>query len=228
VSIGQIVWIMGTLCIAFAGPVHKTYLRTRKILIFPVAAINVPFLQTNCIHCTQIRKYKEDYVKLGIPENATAEQIKSAYFLKAKEVHPDSSDEKDDARFIELTEAYNRLMYESKFGTGQIPDNDPRNDPRKPEYWDLRKRVKSEEDIRREQEIIMQNKIKEKALIRKSLIFLLVGVFFGTIFPALFVGDGEYKEMCVCDKCMLERLRRNPSTTYMLTKDPKKNLDAVP
>jgi len=138
-----------------------------------------------------------------------AEQIKSAYFLKAKEVHPDSSDEKDDARFIELTEAYNRLMYESKFGTGQIPDNDPRNDPRKPEYWDLRKRVKSEEDIRREQEIIMQNKIKEKALIRKSLIFLLVGVFFGTIFPALFVGDGEYKEMCVCDKCMLERLRKS-------------------
>jgi len=215
---------MGTLCIAFAGPVHKTYLSVKKVVIY--AATN-PLMQTRCIHCTQIRKYKEDYHKLGITENATADQIKSAYFLKAKEVHPDSSEEKDDARFIELTEAYNRLMYESKFGTGKILENDPRNDPRKPEYWEVRKRVKTEEDIKREQEIIQKNKIKEAALLRKSMLFLLIGVFFGTVFPALFVGDGDYKEMCVCDKCMLERLRRNPSTTYMLTKDPKKNLDAV-
>jgi len=215
---------MGTLCIAFAGPVHKTYLSVKKVVIY--AATN-PLMQTRCIHCTQLRKYKEDYHKLGITENATADQIKSAYFLKAKEVHPDSSEEKDDARFIELTEAYNRLMYESKFGTGKILENDPRNDPRKPEYWEVRKRVKTEEDIKREQEIIQKNKIKEAALLRKSMLFLLIGVFFGTVFPALFVGDGDYKEMCVCDKCMLERLRRNPSTTYMLTKDPKKNLDAV-
>ena len=33
---------------------------------------------------------REDYQVLGLPENATKEEIKTAYFLKAKQFHPDN------------------------------------------------------------------------------------------------------------------------------------------
>ena len=37
---------------------------------------------TRCIHCTLLRKYKEDFDKLGLPESATADQIKRKIILK--------------------------------------------------------------------------------------------------------------------------------------------------
>lgn len=164
--------------------------------------------------------YKEDFTLLGLPETASADEIKRAYFVKAKEVHPDTSDAQDDKQFIELTNAYQRLIYESKYG--RIDQNDPRNDPRSAEYWDIRKRPqKSEEQKRREAEQDEKRRVQERAILRKMAVGIVLGLWFGTIFPALFVGSGEMANLCVCDKCVLKRVRNNPATSYIL-KDMEK------
>ena len=38
---------------------------------------------------------KEDYDVLGVSENATKKEVKTAYFKKAKLLHPDSKDRQD-------------------------------------------------------------------------------------------------------------------------------------
>ena len=50
-------------------------------------------LSTPCsIHCTPVSRYNlQDLHTLGLGENATKEDIKAAYFTKAKQLHPDSS-----------------------------------------------------------------------------------------------------------------------------------------
>ena len=40
--------------------------------------------------CSHYVSSREDYQVLGLSENATKEQIKTAYFLKAKQFHPDN------------------------------------------------------------------------------------------------------------------------------------------
>jgi len=168
-----------------------------------------------CLSCSKVLNYKEDFTLLGLPETATADQIKRAYFVKAKAVHPDTSDIQDNRQFIELQNAYERLIYESKFG--KIHESDPRNNPQSPEYWDLRKRPpKSEAEKQKEQAYEEKRKIIEKQLLRRMAIGIVLGLWFGTIFPALFVGSGEQVDLCVCDKCILKRVRSNPSTSYIL------------
>ena len=52
---------------------------------------------------------------------------------------------------------------------------DPRNDPRKPEYWDIRTRRQSQDQIKFEEAFNQQGRKKEKMLIRKGLIALALG-----------------------------------------------------
>ena len=47
-------------------------------------------LQYAGFHSYQPSLYREDYIRLGIKENASKEEIKAAYFVKAKLLHPDS------------------------------------------------------------------------------------------------------------------------------------------
>jgi curved DNA-binding protein len=55
-------------------------------------------------------KYKDYYEILGVPRDATPEQIKSAYRKLARKYHPDVSKEGDaEARFKEMGEAYKVL-----------------------------------------------------------------------------------------------------------------------
>src|SRR3990167_10061580 len=49
------------------------------------------------------------YDTLGIRKEATAEQIKKAYFQMAKKYHPDAGDETAISKFHEVTEAYKVL-----------------------------------------------------------------------------------------------------------------------
>src|SRR5215472_9658646 len=50
------------------------------------------------------------YTLLGVPPDATAAQIKSAYRKLAKQYHPDINDSSDAAqKFREITEAYDTL-----------------------------------------------------------------------------------------------------------------------
>jgi len=55
-------------------------------------------------------KYKDYYEILGVPRDATADQIKGAYRKLARKYHPDVSKEADaEARFKEMGEAYKVL-----------------------------------------------------------------------------------------------------------------------
>jgi len=131
-------------------------------------------------------------------------------------LHPDyaGNNKKTEREFLELNEAYKRLIYESKYGTESYDKTDPRNDPRTREYWEIRKRTQSEEEINFEQVFNNKNRDKERALMRNCLIGLIISVFFGTIFPAIFLGEDTenfYRTGCQCDNCILGKLRSNPT-----------------
>eukprot|EP00088_Acartia_fossae_P001939 TRINITY_DN10761_c1_g1_i11.p1 TRINITY_DN10761_c1_g1~~TRINITY_DN10761_c1_g1_i11.p1 ORF type:complete len:253 (-),score=19.41 TRINITY_DN10761_c1_g1_i11:188-946(-) len=246
---------MGTLCANALGPIHKTYSRSRRAILLqtntflrnglPCESCYLPqfppltmqtkiqscpqIVNVRCFHCTQVIKYREDYKMLGIPETATPEEIKRAYFQKAKDVHPDSSDAVDDTAFIELKTAYERLINESKFGTSSYNASDPRNDPRNQAYWDLRRRPqKSEEEKQRERRAENARRGMERKIMKRGIIGVIIGIFFGTIFPALFIGDGPQKELCNCEKCLLKRIRANPSTRFIVKEIKKKNEESIP
>ena len=127
-------------------------------------------------------------------------------------MHPDSYTNKkkiSENEFLELNEAYKRLLYESKHGTDSFDSTDPRNDPRQREYWDVRRRNQTDEQINVEAAFNNKNRAKEKKIIRYAMLSLGLGVFFGTIFPAIFVGqDNEdfYRTGCQCHGCILSKL----------------------
>ena len=117
--------------------------------------------------------YREDYLKLGVAETASKEEIKSAYFARAKKLHPDSYGDKSketEREFLELNEAYKRLMYEAKHGLDSFDKTDPRNDPRTREYWDVRRRTQTQEQINFEEALNSRNRDKEKKIIRTALV----------------------------------------------------------
>jgi len=198
-----------------------------------VLSLNCQKLPAASFHNWQPLMYKEDYTRLGIPQNATTAEIKSAYFVKAKQLHPDahsSDSEATQAEFFELNEAYKRLMYESKHGTGSFDKTDPRNDPRTMEYWEIRKRRQSPGEIKFEQDMENRARERERRVIRRAGIALVIGVFFGTIFPALFIGQNDYEggfsHGCQCDRCQLKKLRQNTTMTHLTRskdRDPTSN-----
>lgn len=57
---------------------------------------------------------KDYYELLGLPRNASQSEIKSAYYEKAKTLHPDASRTSDSAAFQALSEAYQILSDKNK------------------------------------------------------------------------------------------------------------------
>jgi len=58
-----------------------------------------------------------DYAKLGLPDNASKAEVKSAYFSLAKKLHPDNGGNAKE--FNEITEAYKRLSSDGGYPPGQ-------------------------------------------------------------------------------------------------------------
>lgn len=55
------------------------------------------------------------YARLGVPKNASAEEIRSAYHLAARRLHPDTSDDPTTTElFLQIQEAYETLSDRSK------------------------------------------------------------------------------------------------------------------
>lgn len=139
--------------------------------------------------------YREDYNRLGIPTNSTKEEIKTAYYEKAKLLHPDLGNPGDNSQeFLNLNESYRRLTFDNKSSL-----DDPRNDPHFHEYWTLRYRTKSEEEKRLDQELDKKHSLYDMKMIRQIAIALLFAIFFGKIFPALFLFQDE--QNCNCTRC---------------------------
>eukprot|EP00090_Calanus_glacialis_P047562 TRINITY_DN9939_c0_g1_i1.p1 TRINITY_DN9939_c0_g1~~TRINITY_DN9939_c0_g1_i1.p1 ORF type:complete len:235 (-),score=60.78 TRINITY_DN9939_c0_g1_i1:96-800(-) len=203
--------------ISMSSVIYRVKSTSRSVL-----SLKCQKLTAASFHNCQPLLYKEDYTRLGIPQNATKDEIKSAYFVKAKQLHPDthsSDSEATQAEFFELNEAYKRLMYESKHGTGSFDKSDPRNDPRRMEYWEIRKRRQSPREIKFEEEMENKARDRERRVMRRAGLALAIGVFFGTIFPAVFVGQDDYENGfshgCQCDRCQLKKLRQNPTITHL-------------
>ena len=135
--------------------------------------------------------HQEDYTRLGLPTSATLEEVRAAYFTKAKEVHPDLGAGRE-GEFQEVQEAYRRLVYGLKRSRGEVVEGDPRDDPRCREYWEMRRRCATKEQQEQEQAKEERDRRKEQVLLRRAAAGLLLGVFLGTIFPALFIGQEDY------------------------------------
>lgn len=67
------------------------------------------------IHTTSRNRLKDYYEILAVPRNATQQQIKTAYYAKAKAHHPDANkDSPGTLKFQEVSEAYEILSDEAK------------------------------------------------------------------------------------------------------------------
>lgn len=66
------------------------------------------------LHTSQTNRLKNFYEILGLPRNATVDQIKTAYYEKAKRYHPDAGEKKSPAKFQEISEAYEVLANQAK------------------------------------------------------------------------------------------------------------------
>lgn len=58
--------------------------------------------------------FKDYYELLGVSRHASSSEIKSAYYDKAKSLHPDATKSKDPAAFHSLSEAYETLSDKTK------------------------------------------------------------------------------------------------------------------
>ncbi|CEG80867.1 Putative Proprotein convertase PC7 (Fragment) [Rhizopus microsporus] len=72
--------------------------------------------QKRCFHATAPSSAKRDpYEVLGVKKNATASEIKKAYYALAKKYHPDTNKDKDAReKFVQIQEAYEILSDDEK------------------------------------------------------------------------------------------------------------------
>ncbi|KAG6514010.1 hypothetical protein ZIOFF_024348 [Zingiber officinale] len=90
--------------------------RTVKLNVFPNAAHTMNFVPSRLFHGTRPVLARDYYDVLGVSKNASASDIKKAYYALAKKLHPDTNKDDSDAerKFQEVQRAYEVLKDEDK------------------------------------------------------------------------------------------------------------------
>ncbi|XVE74234.1 hypothetical protein DITRI_Ditri11bG0182200 [Diplodiscus trichospermus] len=89
------------------------FAKTRNLIL---GLLNVNFGAARSIHGTATMSARDYYDILGVSKNATASEIKKAYFALAKKLHPDvnKDDPEAEKKFQEVSKAYEVLKDENK------------------------------------------------------------------------------------------------------------------
>ncbi|XP_022194037.2 uncharacterized protein LOC111051783 [Nilaparvata lugens] len=112
------------------NPQHQQLIRNKSIV---PAIINQSQRHLHTSH-SSLQTTKDYYKILGVPRKSTEAQIKKAYFMKAKQYHPDhNKDPEAKKKFQELSEAYvvlgdrkSRALYDPKFRKATTSRSTPR------------------------------------------------------------------------------------------------------
>ena len=192
----------------------------RNLHHFSLSILNYP--RPNPVGLLHIRGFNSgrDFAKLGLPENASKAEVKSAYFSLAKKLHPDNGGNAKE--FNEITEAYKRLSSDSGYGDQSQHgghDEDPRwmeemERRRRARMW-MEQRMMEEEWLRRRaqqnqwrnfQKAGHSNSERERLMYHVIyLMILAMGItwslqmLFNSITPS---GCPQYELGCTCNKCL--------------------------
>ena len=183
----------------------------------------------NLLHTRSISS-RADHAKLGLPENATKAEVKSAYFSLAKKLHPDNGGNAKE--FNELTEAYKRLLSDagdpSGYGSqshygGNGQDSGWREEMerrRRARTWMEQKIMEEEWARMRAQQKQWKNHQSGRFDHVMPLMFLIMGsmvafqMLFFSITPS---GCSQFAEGCCCAKC-LEHERCEEKSCFFVQK----------
>ena len=209
----------------------------RNLHHISLSILNYP--RPNPVGLLHIRGFNSgrDFAKLGLPENASKAEVKSAYFSLAKKLHPDNGGNAKE--FNEITEAYKRLSSDSGYGD-QSQHGGHDEDPRWMEEMERRRRARMwmeqrmmEEQMRRRRQRMnfepgfnfgeshRNDPEREEAmkLFFRSNLFRLIGAFIVLeLFVSVLIPSGcsQYAQGCSCNKCMSQEyhMRRLGGTQY--------------
>jgi len=184
-----------------------------------------------CFFPTKSFSSKADRAKLGLPENASKSEVKSAYFSLAKKLHPDNGG--DAQRFNEITEAYKRITSDVGYPPGHGGQSQYYNQSQYGSGAEQDPRWQEEMERRRMARRWMEQKILEEEWARRRahqrhwqayqsgrinpdrerlvrafmmpLVLLIMGsmVAFQVLFYSIIPsGCSKYAHGCTCSKCM--------------------------
>jgi len=135
---------------------------------------------------------KDLYKTLDIPNTASPEDVKAAYYRLAKQYHPDASDKNEIRMFYEITEAYQilsdkeeRKAYDLAMGGGKIAKILVDETPAHPNIYKEEKRT--DEEFRRKEMNRFRKKIFWLGVVRVAG-FSLFGALIGYLISFVLEG----------------------------------------
>lgn len=134
------------------------------------------------------------YDILGVPNNATEEQIRKAYRIKAKQYHPDINRSPDaNHHFIRLKRAYEILSNNSTRNEynrrRSAAENNPMSSFEAYEAWKQREKAKREyEEWKRQQEFLRnRERFRNSWLYKPTKVFIFLATGFCYLFGAFMI-----------------------------------------
>merc|ERR1719234_853249 len=171
------------------------------------------FPRPNPVNLLHIRGFtsRADYAKLGLPQNASKAEVKSAYFSLAKKLHPDNGGTAKE--FNEITEAYKRLTsdsgYPPGYGTGSQSQYDRSQysgtSNQDPSWMDEWARRRAQQKHWQNYQNYGRGDPDRQKMVMMSFGLLMMGtlVFLQAVFYSITPsGCSQYEQDCTCTRCM--------------------------